>query len=260
MRRRIGLRIAIVAAVIVGSFIYLYPPPFLRPWLYAHPPVGQGRGLLPGTINLGLDLQGGIHLVLGVDLDKAIESQVERAVPTVRATFEKKGVAVTRIQRRGVSELVVELASPQAFSGAQTAAAELRELRAAGAGPGRRPVRPRPAPEGSGDASRICPCARRWRPSGTGSTSSAWRSRPSSSRATTASSCSCRACRIPSAPRPSSARRRCSSSSSWTSGWTRTGPRARVCPRASSSSTSGESTRRRARSAGCRSWCSARRC
>ena len=125
MRRRIGLRIAIVVAVIVGSFIYLYPPPFLRPWLYAHPPVGQGRGLLPGTINLGLDLQGGIHLMLGVDLDKAIESQVERAVPTVRATFEKKGVAVTRIQRRGVSELVVELASPQAFSGAQTAAAEL---------------------------------------------------------------------------------------------------------------------------------------
>jgi len=125
MQRRTGLRIAIVAAVIVGSLIYLYPPSFVRPWLYAHPP-GPARGLLPGTINLGLDLQGGIHLVLGVDLDKAIESQVERAVPTVRAAFERKGVAVSRIQRRGASELVVELASPQAFGAAQTAvAAEL---------------------------------------------------------------------------------------------------------------------------------------
>jgi preprotein translocase subunit SecD len=123
MRRNLWLRIGIVAAVIVGSLIYLYPPPFVRPLLYGHAATGKG-GLLPQTINLGLDLQGGIHLVLGIDLDKAVEAQVERAASSVRASLEKRGVGVKRIERRGAAELVVELASAQAWSTAQTAAGE----------------------------------------------------------------------------------------------------------------------------------------
>ena len=125
MRRRLGLRIGIVAVVILGSLAYLYPPPFLRPWLYGNVPPAKHAGLLPPTINLGLDLQGGIHLVLGVDLEKAIESQVERSIPTVRALLEKKGVAVTRMQRRGSTDIVVELASPQSYGAAQTAVGDV---------------------------------------------------------------------------------------------------------------------------------------
>ena len=48
MRRNLWPRLAIVAAVVLASIWYLYPP--------------------KKTINLGLDLQGGIHLVLGVDM------------------------------------------------------------------------------------------------------------------------------------------------------------------------------------------------
>ena len=124
MRRNLWLRLGIVAAVIVGSVIYLYPPPFVQPLLYGHAPAGKG-GLLPRTINLGLDLQGGIHLVLGIDLDKALEAQVERAATSVRAALERRGVGVKRIERRGSTELVVELASAQTWSTAQTAVAEL---------------------------------------------------------------------------------------------------------------------------------------
>jgi preprotein translocase subunit SecD len=124
MRRNLWLRIGIVAAVVLGSLVYLYPPPFVQPLLYGHTPTGKG-GLLPRTINLGLDLQGGIHLVLGIDLDKALEAQVERAASSVRAALEKRGVGVKRIERRGSSEMVVELASAPAWSTAQTAAAEL---------------------------------------------------------------------------------------------------------------------------------------
>ena len=124
MRRNLWLRIGIVAAVIVGSLIYLYPPPFVRPLLYGQAPAGKG-GLLPRTINLGLDLQGGIHLVLGIDLDKALEAQVERAATSMRAALERRGVGVKRIERRGATELVVELASAQTWSTAQTAVAEL---------------------------------------------------------------------------------------------------------------------------------------
>jgi preprotein translocase subunit SecD len=126
MRRNLPMRIAIVAAVALVSIVYLYPPPIIRGYLY--PSIhGQPKstGVLPPTLNLGLDLQGGIHLVLGVDLDKALEAQVERAAGNVRAALEKKGVAAARIQRRGTTELVVELASPQGLSGAQSAFAEL---------------------------------------------------------------------------------------------------------------------------------------
>jgi preprotein translocase subunit SecD len=103
-RRRLWLRIGIVVAAAAASIWYLYPP--------------------QKTINLGLDLQGGIHLVLGVDLDKALESQVERVGNGLRASLEKKGI-VARIERRGPTELAVQLASPQTWADAQPA---LREL------------------------------------------------------------------------------------------------------------------------------------
>ena len=98
MRRQLGARIALVAVVIAVSVWCLYPP--------------------AKTINLGLDLQGGIHLVLGVDVDKALEAQVDRAGDTARAELEKRGIGVTRIERRGTAELVIQLASPQSWDAA----------------------------------------------------------------------------------------------------------------------------------------------
>jgi preprotein translocase subunit SecD len=105
MRKYLWLRIGIVAAVIVLSAWYLYPP--------------------RKTINLGLDLQGGIHLVLGVEVEKALEAQVERAGDTIRADLDRKGIGVSRIERRGSTELVVQLASPQTWNDAQTVFNEL---------------------------------------------------------------------------------------------------------------------------------------
>jgi preprotein translocase subunit SecD len=98
MRRQLGARIALVVVVIAVSVWYLYPP--------------------AKTINLGLDLQGGIHLVLGVDVDKAIEAQVDRAGDTAKAELEKRGIGVTRIERRGTLELVIQVASPQSWDAA----------------------------------------------------------------------------------------------------------------------------------------------
>jgi preprotein translocase subunit SecD len=99
MTRRLWIRIGLVAFVAVVAVFYLYPP--------------------RKTINLGLDLQGGIHLVLGIDIDKALQLQTERAGDTVRAALEKKGVGVKSMERRGTTELAVQLASPQAWADAQ---------------------------------------------------------------------------------------------------------------------------------------------
>ena len=98
MSRHLGIRIALVAVIVAVSFWYLYPP--------------------RKTINLGLDLQGGIHLVLGVDVDKALEAHVERAGDTVRAELQKKGITVSKTERQGSGELVVQLASTQSWEAA----------------------------------------------------------------------------------------------------------------------------------------------
>jgi preprotein translocase subunit SecD len=117
MRKYLWLRIGIVLAVILGSLIYLYPPPGVRERLYAHPASqSKPQGLLPSTLNLGLDLQGGIHLVLGVDVDKALESQVDRVASEMKASLEKKGIGVTRLARQGTTEIAVQLASPQTWN------------------------------------------------------------------------------------------------------------------------------------------------
>ncbi len=113
MRKHLRLRIGIVVVVILASLAYLDVHIMVaRLFGYNRP--------APTPINLGLDLQGGIHLVLGVDVDKAVEAQVERAGDSVRAELEKKGIGVAKIERRGPTELVVRLASPQTWNDAQS--------------------------------------------------------------------------------------------------------------------------------------------
>src|SRR5712691_7693867 len=69
MPRNLWSRVSLVAVVVLGSVWYLYPP--------------------QRTINLGLDLRGGIHLVLGVETDKHIASQTDRAAEDLKATLER---------------------------------------------------------------------------------------------------------------------------------------------------------------------------
>ena len=104
MPRRLWLRIGLVVVVLAVSLWYLYPP--------------------RQRINLGLDLQGGIHLVLGVDADKYVASQTERAAEDLKNGLERKGVPVKRVARDGLSRVVVELANPSNWNDALTVAAE----------------------------------------------------------------------------------------------------------------------------------------
>ena len=68
--------------VLAASIWYLYPP--------------------QKSINLGLDLQGGIHLMLGVEVDKYVASQTERAADDLKSGLERKGVGVKRVAREGL--------------------------------------------------------------------------------------------------------------------------------------------------------------
>jgi preprotein translocase subunit SecD len=93
-----------VVAVVVASLWSLYPP--------------------KKSINLGLDLQGGIHLVLGVDTNKAVQNQTERAAEDFKAALERKGIAVKRVERDSDRSFVVGLASPSSWNDALTVASQ----------------------------------------------------------------------------------------------------------------------------------------
>ncbi|MGB9598907.1 MAG: protein translocase subunit SecD [Myxococcota bacterium] len=50
-------------------------------------------------IRLGLDLQGGMHLVLGVDLDKAISDKADSFATDLETILKEKGLEYTKIER-----------------------------------------------------------------------------------------------------------------------------------------------------------------
>ncbi len=58
-------------------------------------------------INLGLDLQGGMHLVLSVDQAKAVESHTQRLAGSVEEALKSKNIPYYSVSRTGVSAITV---------------------------------------------------------------------------------------------------------------------------------------------------------
>jgi preprotein translocase subunit SecD len=74
MKRGVKGRFLFIAVTVVVSVVFFLPS---TPWFTSLP--GWWQRLLPHKgITLGLDLQGGMHLVLEVDVGKAVENTVER--------------------------------------------------------------------------------------------------------------------------------------------------------------------------------------
>ncbi len=93
MSKNLLWRVILILGVIAVSCFYAFP--------------------LNKKINLGLDLKGGIHLVLRVDTSKlsaeAKKDAVERALEIVRNRIDQFGVKEPSIQRQGEEEIVVQL-------------------------------------------------------------------------------------------------------------------------------------------------------
>jgi preprotein translocase subunit SecD len=70
------------------------------------------RDGVPGKIHLGLDLRGGIHLVLQVVLDDALNATVDDAVTTTRDQAARKGIQIGTVQRVSPTSLSVDGVEP----------------------------------------------------------------------------------------------------------------------------------------------------
>lgn len=109
----------LILALIALSGYYLYPTiqfyglsPEQRGTLHHNNPT-QFYDQHKDAINLGLDLQGGIYLVLEVDLSQLPPDQaqdaVQRALEVLRNRVDQFGVAEPTIQREGANRIIIEL-------------------------------------------------------------------------------------------------------------------------------------------------------
>jgi preprotein translocase subunit SecD len=100
----------IVALVLVAS-AYTVPS-----FVSKLPDWWTNLGILPTEkIHLGLDLQGGMHLVLEVQVDKAVENRVERTVQELRDAMRKAGVAFKNLDREKKTEMVIGLSDQKSI-------------------------------------------------------------------------------------------------------------------------------------------------
>lgn len=103
MLRNLKWRLIIYSAVIVFAILLFLPTliPQLPAWFFKIIPTEK--------VHLGLDLQGGMHLVLEVEAEKAIESYVERVKNNLREDLRGQGVPVGTLEREKVDRIVMEV-------------------------------------------------------------------------------------------------------------------------------------------------------
>ena len=97
---------AVLIVLVVGYALWLgYPP------LDVHNK--EGKVIEEGKVNLGLDLQGGMHLVLRVDTSKLTPDEAkdapDRALEIIRNRIDEFGVLEPSIQKQGKDRIIIQL-------------------------------------------------------------------------------------------------------------------------------------------------------
>ena len=108
--RYIGLRIGIVIALIIIGIFTLYPT--LRLYTAKDLPKNEENTLAKRAIHLGLDLKGGMHLVLEVDTTGTKENPTDlrdRAIEIIKNRIDEFGVYEPTIEKQSTSRILIQL-------------------------------------------------------------------------------------------------------------------------------------------------------
>ena len=94
MRRGVAVRAVLFFIMAAASLLYLAPTvaPNLPSWWSAFLPTDR--------IHLGLDLQGGSHLVLEVEVDKVIENSLERIKGELTKILQERNISGVSVERQ----------------------------------------------------------------------------------------------------------------------------------------------------------------
>jgi preprotein translocase subunit SecD len=88
----------------IAAIIYVLPT--IEPSFWPHK-----------KINLGLDLQGGMHLVLEVDTDKAVEGTIERIIQEIRSSLKKEHIRYAALSRIEGNRILIKLKGQKYIDG-----------------------------------------------------------------------------------------------------------------------------------------------
>ncbi len=107
MRKEFYWKIILILVVVVVSV-----------W-FAHP--------IKEKINLGLDLQGGMHLVLDVEAEKAVESTLDRYVMNLRDAFKKDKIESASVER-DKDNILINLSDTSKEKDVEKAVSEITDM------------------------------------------------------------------------------------------------------------------------------------
>ena len=101
MQKNLKWRFILTGVVLFGALIYLMPTltKSLPDWWEKYLPTDR--------IHLGLDLQGGIHVILEVEVEKAVESTTERVILDLKEVMRKKDIFYDSIMREGMRQIQI---------------------------------------------------------------------------------------------------------------------------------------------------------
>jgi preprotein translocase subunit SecD len=108
MFKSIKFRAALVVLIFLAALFYLAPT--VVPEL----PDFWTKSLPKDKIHLGLDLQGGMHLVLEVEADKAVDATMERMSNNLKETLMENKIRFRNIDRTPDKMITLELTDPTA--------------------------------------------------------------------------------------------------------------------------------------------------
>ena len=113
MRRGVLTRVIVFSVLALLSLLFLAPN-------FLGKKDSSGKVEMPGwwpsflpsdAIHLGLDLQGGSHLVLEVKLDKAVENHMDRLKNDLTNSFREKGISGVSVERVDATQLQIKAAA-----------------------------------------------------------------------------------------------------------------------------------------------------
>ena len=111
--KKIRGRLLLLLLVVVVSVICVLPS--IPDWYQVLPT--WAKPFLPNKgISLGLDLQGGIHLVMEVDEDRAVEIAVDRSVVGLQDMLVDKKIPVESVKRTSPTRINIQFQNPDVKS------------------------------------------------------------------------------------------------------------------------------------------------
>ena len=114
MTKALKWKIALLSLLVTFAGIIMLPS------VYKNMPEWWQKYISPEGLHLGLDLQGGMHLVLKVDLEKAIENSLDFAAQDLKSQLKDKRISVVQTPSSDPQKIVFTLPNAESVTTVET--------------------------------------------------------------------------------------------------------------------------------------------